>query len=69
MSRFDGIRKNIHLGVEAISRKKVIVKMRKLKNDKLAGIDGITGEMVKYGGEIMIDRLFKEFVEYISTLI
>ena len=33
--------------------------MRKLKNGKAASLDGITGEIIKSGGESMIDWIWK----------
>ena len=52
---FDGIRRNRYFGNEAISKDEVRGRVKKLKNGKAAGIDGITGEMIKNGGESVID--------------
>src|SRR5678815_4246569 len=44
---------------EVISKKEVMGRVKKLKNGKSAGIDEITGEMTKNGGEIVIDLIWK----------
>ena len=56
---FDGIRRNGYFGNEAISKEEVRGRVRKLKNGKAAGIDEITGEMIKNGGERVIDWIWK----------
>ena len=40
-------------------REEVVGRVRKLKNGKLAGIDEISGEMIKHGGERVIDWIWK----------
>ena len=52
---FDGTRRNRYFGDEVISKEEVMGRVRKLKNGKSAGIDEITGEMIKNGGEMAID--------------
>jgi hypothetical protein len=59
VSGFGSIRRNRYFGDELISREEVVARVRKLKNGKSAGIDGITGEMIKNGGEIVIDWIWK----------
>ena len=54
----DGLRRNMYLGDEAITREEVIG-VRKLKNGKSAGIDGMTGEMIKNGGKRVIEWIWK----------
>ena len=44
-----------------ISREEVLLAIRKLKNNKTAGPDGIIGEMLKYAGELVIQFLIKFF--------
>src|SRR5678815_4221110 len=56
---FDGARRNRYFGDEVISKEEVIGRVRKLKNGKSAGIDEITGEMIKKGGEMVIDWILK----------
>src|SRR5678815_774823 len=55
---FDGARRNRYFGDEVISKEEVIGRVRKLKNGKSAGIDEITGEMIKNGGEMVIDWIW-----------
>ena len=40
-----------------ISKKDVKVALKKLKNRKSPGVDGITNELLKYGGESIIEQL------------
>ena len=55
----DGVRRNGYFGNEAISKDEVRGRVKKLKNGKAAGIYGITGEMIKNGGESVIDWIWK----------
>ena len=55
----EGVRRNGYSGEEIITRDEVVDRVRKLKNGKSAGIDGITGEMIKNGGEKVIDWIWK----------
>ena len=52
---FDGIRRDNYFGEEPIRRTEVEVKMGKLKNGKAAGKDEVTGEMIKGGGDRVVD--------------
>ena len=56
---FDGVRRNRYVGDEIITREEVIGRVRKLKNGKSAGIGGITGEMIKNGGDSVMDWIWK----------
>ena len=47
MASNDGIWRGNYFGRTTIGRTKVEVRMRKLKNGKVAGKDEITGEMIK----------------------
>ena len=40
-----------------IEREEIAVCVRKLKNNKTGGSDGLVGELLKYGGSGMIDLL------------
>src|SRR5678815_4789355 len=55
---FDGAR-NRYFGHDVISKEEVMCRARKLKNGKSTVIDEITGEMIKNGGEMMIDWIWK----------
>ena len=55
MCSFDGIRRGNYFGEEPIIRAGVEVRVGKLKNGKVAGGDEITGEMIKGGGDRMVD--------------
>ena len=55
MCSFDGIRRGNYFGAEPIIRAGVEVRVGKLKNGKVAGGDEITGEMIKGGGDRMVD--------------
>src|SRR5678815_2474231 len=59
MYGFDGARRNRYFGDEVISNEGVMGRVRKLKNGKSVGIDEITGEMLKNGGEMVIDSIWK----------
>jgi hypothetical protein len=56
---FVGLGRNRYFGNELITKEEVIGRVRKLKNGKSPGIDGITGEMIKNGGENVIDWIWK----------
>ena len=56
---FECLGRNGYLGVEDITREEVVGRVRKLKNGKSAGIDEISGEMIKHGGEKVIDWIWK----------
>ena len=59
MCSFDGIRRGNYLGVETIRRAEVEVRVGKLKNGKAAGGDEITGEMIKGGGDRVVDLIWR----------
>src|SRR5678816_3949849 len=59
MYGFDGARRNRYFGDEVISNEGIMGRVRKLKNGKSVGIDEITGEMLKNGGEMVIDSIWK----------
>ena len=44
-----------------IEREEIAVCVRKLKNSKTGGSDGLVGELLKYGGSGMIDLLQQLF--------
>ena len=44
---------------EGIRREEVIKAIANLKNGKAAGVDGITAEMLKYGGEAIVDWMHR----------
>ena len=52
---FDGARRGNYFGGEPIRRTKVEVKVGKLKNGKAAGKGEVTGEMIKGGGDRVVD--------------
>ena len=56
---YERVGRNRYFEVEVITRKEVVGRARKLKNGKSAGIGGITGEMIKNGGECVIDWIWK----------
>src|SRR5678816_1748842 len=56
---FDSARRNRYFGDEVISEEEVMGRVRKLKNDKSAGIDEIIGKMIKIGGKMVIDWIWK----------
>ena len=55
---FDGIRGCNYFGREPIGKAEVEVRVRKLKNGKAAGGDEITGEMIKGGGDRVVDWIW-----------
>src|SRR5678815_1135861 len=44
---------------DVIRKEEVMGRVIKLKNGKSAGVDEITGEMIKNGGEMVIDWIWK----------
>jgi len=46
---------------DEITKDEVIQAIKKLKNGKSPGVDNIPGELIKYGGESMINVMFKLF--------
>ena len=59
MCGLDGVRRNRYFGHEVITKEEEEEDVKKLKNGKSAGIDGITGEMIKNGGDRVIDWIWK----------
>ena len=55
MCGFDKIRRGNYFGGEPTGRAKVEVRVGKLKNGKAAGKGEITGEMIKGGGDWVVD--------------
>ena len=55
MCCFVRIRRGNYFGVEPIGRAKVEVIVGKFKNEKAAGGDEITGEMIKGGDDRVVD--------------
>ena len=55
MCGFDGIRRGNYFGGETIGGVEVEVRVRKLKNENPAGIYEITGEMIKDGGDRVVN--------------
>ena len=55
MCGFNGIRRGNYFGEEPIGRAELKVRVGKLKNGKAAGKDEITGEMIKGGGDRVVD--------------
>ena len=55
MCGFDGIRRGYYFGGEPIGRVEIEVRVGKLKNGKVAGKGEITGEMIKEGGDRVVD--------------
>ena len=51
----DGIRRGNYFGGKPIGKAEVEVRVGKLKNGKAAGKDEITGEMIKGGGDRVVD--------------
>ena len=56
---FDGIQRGNYFRVEPIGRDKVELRVGKLKNGKAAGKDKITGEMIKDGGDRVVDWIWR----------
>ena len=56
---FDGIRRGKYFEGGPFGRAEVEVIVGKLKNGKLAGKDEITGEMIKNGGDRVVDWIWR----------
>ena len=56
---FLGVRRGNYFGGEPIRRTEVEVRVGKLKNGKAAGNDEITGEMIKGGGNRVLDWIWR----------
>ena len=59
MRGFDGIQRGSYFGGELIGRAEVKLRVCKLKNGKSAGNDEITGEMIKGGGDRVVDWIWR----------
>ena len=55
----DGARRGNYFGGEPIRKIKVEERVKKLKNGKDAGKDEVTEEMVKGGGDVVVDWIWK----------
>ena len=58
MCGFDGAQRVTYFGEEPIRRTEVEVRVRKIENGKAIGKDEVTGEMIKGGGERMVDWIY-----------
>ena len=58
MCGFDGVRRDDYFGGEQIKRTEVEDRVGKLKNGKTAGKDEVTGEMIKGGGNRVLDWIW-----------
>ena len=56
---FGGIQRSKHFGIEPIGKIKVKVRVRTLKNRKVAGKDEVTGEMIIGGGDMVVSGIWK----------
>ena len=59
MCGFYGIQRGNYYGKEPTGRAQVEVSVGKLKNGKAAGKDEITGEMIKGGGDRVVDWIWR----------
>ena len=59
MCGFDGIRRSNYFGGEPIGRAEVGVRVGKLKNGKATCGDKIPGEMIKGGGDRVVDWIWR----------
>ena len=59
MCGYDGVRRGNYFGGEPIRKIEVEEKVKKLKNGKAAGKDEVTEEMVKGGGDVVADWIWK----------
>ena len=59
MCGFEAIRRGNYFGGEPIGRAEVKVRVDKLKNGKAEGKDQITGEIIKGGGDKMVDWIWR----------
>ena len=56
---FNGVWRSNYFGGEPIKRTEVEVRVGKLKNEKAAGKDEVTGEMIKGGGNKVVDWIWR----------
>ena len=59
MCGFDGVRRGKHLGGEPIRRTEIEVRVGKLKNGKATGKNDFTGEIIKGGGDRVVDWIWR----------
>ena len=59
MCGFYGVKKGNFFRRELIRRTEVKARVRKLKNGKAAGMDEVTGEMIKGGGYRVVDWIWR----------
>ena len=59
MCGFDRIRRGNYFGGEPSGRAEVEVRVGKLKNGKAAAKDEITGEMIKGGGDRVVEWIWR----------
>ena len=59
MCGYDGDRRGNCFGGEPIKKIEVEERVKKLKNGKAAGKDEVTKEMVKGGGDVVVDWIWK----------
>ena len=52
---FEGIQRGNYFGGEQIRRTEVKIRLRKLKNGKVAGKDEVTREIIKSGHDMVVD--------------
>ena len=59
MCGFDGIQRGNYLEERSVGGAEVEVRVGKLKNGKSAGRDEITGEIIKGGGDSVVDWIWR----------
>ena len=59
MCCFDGVRRGNYFRGESSRKTEVEVRVGKLKNGKAAGQDEVTGEMIKGGGNRVVDWVWR----------
>ena len=59
MCGFDGIQRGNYFGGQPIGRTELEARVGKLKNGKAAGKGEVTGEIVKGGGELVVDQIWR----------
>ena len=59
MCGYGGVRRGNYFGGEPIRKMEVEERVMKLKNGKVAGKDENTEEMVKGGGDVVVDWIWK----------
>ena len=59
MCGFDGIRRGNYFEGEPFGRSEVEMRVGKVKNRRAADVDEITGEMIKGGGDRVVDWIWR----------